>query len=156
MLRTLRQLRDARAKGLNGGQISGDLTNEAYPSSSNKYGRFPFFIIFSSNSSVTSIYLLENILLTAIITKATKNLRRRRKRKFWRSNQMKNQCVELFVKLNITLATTTFPKTNGCWKNCLKLRMVRSKLSYSLSRVNLGRQNKSDNYTSHQAGSTWR
>ena len=90
MLRTLRQLRDAaRAKGLNGGQISGDLTNEAYPSSSNKYGRFPFFIIFSSNSLVTSIYLLENILLTAIITKATKNLRRR-KRKFWRSNQMKN------------------------------------------------------------------
>jgi len=36
MLKSLRDARTARAKGLNGGQISGDLTNEAYPSSSNK------------------------------------------------------------------------------------------------------------------------
>lgn len=43
MLKSLRRLRDNRVKGLNGGhggQISGDLTNEAYPSSSNKEHSF--------------------------------------------------------------------------------------------------------------------
>ena len=39
MLKNLRNLRDAsRTEGLSGGQISEDLTNEANPSTSNKYG----------------------------------------------------------------------------------------------------------------------